>query len=117
MAELRRPSAPLPTDTDQSLRLDCIVCGKEVLPTSYVGHLRECMQRNDEFAFSTVTQNPGMCNVLSRKTNRYCSMKKASPSFCSCCFYFFIFFFFSVQALCFSHSWSSARLSIVGLRI
>ena len=55
---------------------DCFVCGKDVLPTSFVGHLRECMQRNDEYAHSTVTQNPGLCNFLSRRTNRYCSLPK-----------------------------------------
>ncbi len=62
-------------------RLDCSVCGKDVPTTSYVGHLRECMHRNDEFAHSTVTQNPSLCNVLSRRTNRYCSMPKGQCSF------------------------------------
>ncbi len=62
-------------------RLDCAVCGKDVPTTGYVGHLRECMHRNDEFAHSTVTQNPSLCNVLSRRTNRYCSMPKGQCSF------------------------------------
>jgi hypothetical protein len=67
--------------TEAEHRLDCAVCGKDVPTTSYVGHLRECMHRNDEFAHSTVTQNPSLCNLLSRRTNRYCSMPKGQCSF------------------------------------
>jgi hypothetical protein len=62
-------------------RLDCSVCGKDVATSSYVSHLRECMQRNEEFSHSTVTQNPGLCNFLSRRTNRYCSLPKQSCVF------------------------------------
>lgn len=43
--------------------------------------MRDCVQRNEEYSHSTVTQNPGLCNVLSRRTNRYCSQPKASCAF------------------------------------
>jgi hypothetical protein len=74
-------TAATTTTGEAEHRLDCAVCGKDVPTTSYVGHLRECMHRNDEFAHSTVTQNPSLCNLLSRRTNRYCSMPKGQCSF------------------------------------
>ena len=87
-AEVRRPgsiAAAAPggggTSGEAEHRLDCAVCGKDVPTTSYVGHLRECMHRNDEFAHSTVSQNPSLCNMLSRRTNRYCSMPKGQCTF------------------------------------
>jgi hypothetical protein len=66
-------SAMITKDEDISRRLDCAVCGKDCVVHDYVRHLRECIQRNEEFSHSTVTQNPGLCNVLSRRSNRYCS--------------------------------------------
>lgn len=73
--------AVLSTKEPDDNRLDCVVCGKEVQAAQFVGHLRECVQRNEEFAHSSVTQNPALCNVLSRRTNRYCLMPKASCAF------------------------------------
>lgn len=76
MAFLKKNQLAPVIDNDPAHRLDCMVCGRDVACNAYVGHLVECLQRNEEFANSTVTQSQGMCNVLSRKTNRYCSMPR-----------------------------------------
>ena len=73
--ETRNPAGP-PSDVEGSARLDCSVCGKDVPAVQFVSHLRECMHRNEEFSHSTVAQNPGFCNHMSRRTDRYCNMPK-----------------------------------------
>jgi hypothetical protein len=79
--EVRQANLVAPVDQDPYRKLDCTICGKDVVITGYVAHLRDCINRNEEFSHSSADPNPSLCNEFSKRSERYCSMAKGSCPF------------------------------------